>query len=350
MKLSKLKFIRKSDESIKTPVIPLILLFLVIISGTIGYYLLWKDIPGADMFDAFYMTIITITTIGFAEIHPMNYIGRLLTIFIAIGGIGSLFFILTVFMENLFIMQLNNVRGKKKMLRKIDNLNRHIILIGFGRVGQLAAKVLLESNEEFVVIDDDFIEHDLLETKEKILKVKGDATSDEILIKAGIERAKGVIVTTANPATTVFVVLSAKVFNPKIFIVARADDYSDIEKLKRAGADRVVNPYSIGGQHLANLMIQPNVIDFFELSFGAKEDKFTVENITLPENSIWLNKSLKELHIRQSARATILAVIRDDNPIPNPDGNFILENNDVLIVFGTRSHLKNLENLTLETK
>ena len=294
--------------------------------------------------------MITITTVGFSEIFPLDHIGRLLTIFIAIGGIGSLFFILTIIMENLFIIQLTNIRGRKKMDKKINILSNHIILIGYGRVGQLAAKELLENKEEFVVIDDDFQEHDIIESKHVLLKVKGDATNDEVLLKAGLKRARGMIVTTANPATTVFVVLSAKVFNPGIFIVARADDHGDTEKLIRAGADRVVNPYAIGGQRLANLMINPNIIEFFETSFGAKDEKLTVENIALPHDCIWFNKSLKDLQVRQSTGATVLAVIRDGNPISNPDGDFILKNDDKLIAFGTRAQLKILENLTSKNK
>lgn len=346
--MKKIRFISFADQRLKTPVIPFFILVIVLLTGTIGYYLIWKDIPGTDLFDSFYMTIITITTIGFAEIHPLNQTGRILTIFIAIAGIGSLFFILTIFMENLFILQLNNVRGKKKMNKIIDNLNGHIVLVGYGRVGQLAAKELLDNNEVFVAIDDDFIEHDIIEAKDKILKVKGDATSDETLIKAGIERARGVIVTTANPATTVFVVLSARVFNPDIFIVARADDHSDIEKMHRAGADRVVNPYSIGGQRLANLMIQPNIIEFFETNLNSG-DKLKVESISLPKDCIWFNKSLKEINLRQYSGVTILAVLRDGDPTVNPDGSFILKENDNLIMFGTQTQLKNFEKLAMQT-
>lgn len=339
--MKKIKRFNKYSEikpEIKKPIIPILVVIFVLIVGVIGYTILWKD-ENISIIDALYMTIITITTVGFSEIHPLNNIGRLFTIFIAISGIGSLFYVLTIIMENLFILQLHNYRRKKKMIKEIENLSNHIIIVGYGRVGQLAAKVLKDRNESFVVIDDDFKEYDSVNLKADILKIVGNATEDYILTRAGIERARGLIVATGNPATTVFVVLTAKVLNPNIFIVARADEDTDIIKLQRAGADRIVNPYSIGGQRMANLMINTNVVDFLETSFEVNSTGLKIENLSLPKNCNWYNKTLKDINIRKNYGISILAVIRDQKPFINPGGNFVLKDNDQLIILGLESDL-----------
>ena len=340
---------KNSVTKLKQPILPFIILLSVLILGTLSYYILWED-TGGTFIDALYMTIITITTVGFMEVHPLDSIGRLLTIFISLLGIGSLFYILMVIMENLFIIQLQNIRGKKKMQKKIEMLENHIILVGFGRVGKLTAAELSNQQIDFVVIDEKFDELTNDKFNNKFLTVTGDAAEDNVLKKAGIERASGIIVTTANPATTVFVVLTAKVLNPNIFIVARADEDNDVQKLIRAGADRIVNPYQIGGQRLANLMIKPNVIDFFETSFGSKEFNLTIENMELPADSPLIAKTLSETEIRKNSGATILAIVRNDKPYINPDADFILQCNDQLVSFGSREQLKKLEMMVIGKK
>jgi voltage-gated potassium channel len=331
----------------KKPVIPVIVLLLVVVVGTSGYYWLWRD-SDATFVDALYMTLITIATIGYGEIHPLDDTGRIFTIFVSILGIGSLFYVLSVIMENLFIVQLHNYRGKKKKMKKIEKLNNHIILIGYGRVGQLAASMLLSKGERFVVIDDDFIETDTLNLKDNLLRVVGNATEDATLLKAGIDRARGLIVATGKASTNVFIVLSAKVLNPKIFIVSRADEDSDIEKLKRAGADRVVNPYSIGGHRMANLMINTHIVDFLETSFGIADGNLKIENLHLPENCIWFDKTLKELDLREKYGISILAVIRNNKPVTNPGGNFKVRAGDQFIMMGAQEELKEIEKVILE--
>ena len=327
----------------KRPVLPLLILFGVLVLGTGGYYFLWLD-SESTLLDALYMTVITITTIGYNEVHPLDGTGRVFTMFIGITGIGSLFYILSIWMENLFMLQLYNYSGKRKMSKEIDKLDGHIILVGYGRVGKLAANELTGANKKFVVIDDDFAEADSKEL-EGLLTVTGDATDDKTLLQAGVERAKGMIVSTANPATNVFITLSAKVFNPQIYIVTRTDNDSDTEKLKRAGANKVVNPYSIGGVRLANLMINTNIVDFMETSFGKGKNNIKMENVKLPPHSPWFNKTLKDVNLRQKTGASILAVIRNEDPIMNPGGDFTILPGDQLVVVGTRSDLQKLEKL-----
>ena len=235
-------------------------------------------------------------------------------------------------------------------MKNIRDLKDHVILAGHGRVGKLAAREIVQHREKCVVIDDDF-EEELSEGENKnIFTIKGDATQDEVLQKAGIKRAKSMIVATANSATTVFVVLTARVLNPDLYIVARVDNNSDQEKLIRAGANKVVNPYSIGGQRLANLVVNPNVIDFFETSFGPEETNLSIEKINLPEDCVWKDQTLIEIDFRKKVGVTILAVVRNGKPIVNPDGKFKIRENDQLIAMGTKNDLAKLENNMIRKK
>jgi voltage-gated potassium channel len=340
---------RRSQLKLKKPIVPTVILLLVVVIGTIGYDILWKD-TNSTIIDEIYMTLITITTVGYSEVYPLNTAGRIFTIFISLLGIGSLFYILSVIMENLVIIQLANLRGKKKMMKQIEKLEDHIIIVGYGRVGRTAANELKERDEQFVVIDNDIADRAEELAGDDILTIEGDGAEDSVLLGAGIERARGMVVTTAHSSTTVFVVLSAKVLNPNLFIVARSDEESAIEKLQRAGADRIVNPYSIGGQRLARVMVNPNMFDFIESSLGPGENALNLEKILLPEDCKWIGKSLKELDVRRHSGATILAVIRAGKPIINPDGNFRIEERDQLIALGDKDQLEQLEKLTLERK
>lgn len=330
----------------KKPILPITILLFVFVIGSLGYYFIWFEQFKGSIVDAVYMTVITITTLGYMEVHPLNDAGRIFTMILAIVGIGSLFYILTTIMENLVNIEINQFRKKRKMVRKIESLKNHIILVGFGRVGQLAAKELLETTEDFVVIDNDFAEDDMFNQKEYLLTITGDATNDDILLLSGIERARAMILATGDAATTVFVTLSARVLNPKLFLIVRSDDYHDREKLIRAGADKIVNPYSIGGQTLVNLVLKPHVVDFFETNLGTNSN-IKIESIEISENSNWVGKSLIELDIRKESGASILAIIRNDKPIINPDSNFIIQKSDKVLAFGYSENLEILENSAL---
>ncbi len=338
------KYLEKIKPPLKKPYLPLFILITVVIIGTIGYYYLWQDKYSPDFVDVFYMTVITLTTVGFREIYPLDDTGRLFTIFISVIGIASLFYVFSTLMEDLFILQLHQYRKKKKMIKEISKLKEHIIVVGFGRVGQLVARDLYDTTRDFVVIDNDFIEDDVFDLKNKIYTIMGDATADETLYLAGIKSAKTMIIATANPSTTVFVTLSAKVLNPDIFIVARSDDYTEIEKLKRAGADRVVHPYAIGGQRLVALAINPNVVDFFTTSFFKKRN-IEIETLALSEKSDWCDKTLMELDIRKKTGATILAIIRGKNTYLNPEPTFKMQSGDHILAFGTEENIKKLEKM-----
>jgi voltage-gated potassium channel len=323
--------------------LPLSLVVAVIAVGTLGYHRLWREVGGTWM-DALFMTVTTITTIGYGEVKPLTTAGRLFTIFLAITGIGSLFYTLGVVMEYLVSVRLADPMGRRRMERRIGELSGHLIVAGMGRVGRQAALELHQAGALFVAVDPSgpAIAH---AAEHGYLTLMGDATEDEVLQRAGITRARGLIVTTANDATNMYVVLSARVLNPDLYIVSRAADEAGVTKLARAGANRAVSPYAIGGHRLAHLMLSPAVVDFFETALRRGTDALNIEDLAIPADSPSLGQSLDTLDIRRVTGATVLAVLRDGNPVVSPPGEMALAAGDHLLALGTGDQLRRLEKL-----
>lgn len=327
----------KEDYRIKKPYIPFILLIIIIVGGTIGYDIIWTE-TDSNIIDALYMTIITITTVGFSEVYPLDTTGRIFTMVIGVLGIGSLFYLLSIFMENLFTYQLLNIRGKKKVQKRLDKLTNHIIIVGYGKVGELATKELIDRNMEFVIIDKAI--PDELKNSRNVISIEGDATEDETLSLANIEEAKSLIVATADASTNLFIVLSARELNDNVFIISRSDSIRLEKKLLRAGADRTLNPYSAGGQKMANIAIEPQIMDFIDSNLGTKDGDFLkIEKFELSENNDWHGKTLRELEIRQKSGVTIIGIIRDNDTNLNPFGEFELRSKDQIVAIGTKVQL-----------
>ena len=331
-------------RSLKTRLLlPLTLVLAVVAVGTLGYRWLWRDVDGTWM-DALFMTVTTITTIGYGEIKPLTTAGRLFTIALAFTGIGSLFYTFGVIMEYLVSVRLADPMGRRRMERRIGELRGHVIVAGMGRVGRQAALELHEAAAAFVVVDpsEPAVRH---AAERGYLALLGDATEDEVLQRAGIARARGLIVTTANDATNMYVVLSARVLSPDLYIVARAADEPGVTKLTRAGANRVVSPYAIGGHRLAHLMLSPAVVDFFETALRRGDDTLNIEDLALSADSPGLGKTLDGLDIRRATGATVLAILRDGNPLVSPPGDLALAAGDHLLALGTGEQLRRLERL-----
>jgi len=323
--------------------LPLTLVLAVVVMGTLGYRWLWREAGGTWM-DALFMTVTTITTIGYGEIKPLTTAGRLFTIVLSFTGIGSLFYTLGVVMEYLVSVRLADPMGRRRMERRIGELTGHVIVAGMGRVGRQAALELHEAGAPFVVVDpsEPAIRH---AAERGYLALLGDATEDEVLQRVGIARARGLIVTTANDATNMYVVLSARVLSPDLYIVARAADEAGVTKLARAGANRAVSPYAIGGHRLAHLMLSPAVVDFFETALRRGNDALNIEDLALAADSPSLGKTLDGLDVRRTTGATVLAVLRDGNPLVSPPGDLALAAGDHLLALGTGDQLRRLEKL-----
>ena len=219
--------------------IPLTLVLAVVVVGTLGYYGLWY--PQGTWLDALFMTVTTITTVGYGEVKPLDTPGRIFTMIIAIVGVGSLFYTFGVVMEYIVALRLADPTGRRKMDKRIEALHEHIILAGLGRVGRQAGRELAEARVPFLVVEPSEVTARHAE-EQGWLCLQGDATDDAVLERAGVRRARGLIATTANDATNMYIVLSARVLNPKLHIVSRAVDETSVPKLTRAGADRAISP------------------------------------------------------------------------------------------------------------
>lgn len=324
-------------------ILPMVIVLAVLVVGTIGYWLFWRN-SGGTMLDGLFMTFITITSIGYGEVRPLDNYSRIFTIVIAIIGIGSLFYTLGIAMEYIVVTQLGTDREQRKMQSDITKMKDHIIVVGLGRVGQLATAQLLGSKEDIIAIDRE--ENRLRAVAEMgVPYVIGDATLDAVLRGAGIERARGLIAATGHDATNVFIVLSARVLNPNIFIVARAEDETSIDKLKRAGANKAVDPFEIGGQRLANLMVNPLSVDFFETTMRLSEQDLSIEFVNVTATSPIAGKSLRDMDLRRISGASILAVVRDGKAYVNPEAEYGVIANDQLVAFGTKDQLQRLAGL-----
>jgi voltage-gated potassium channel len=324
-------------------VLPLSLVLAVVLGGTLGYLWLWRAVGGTWL-DALFMTVTTITTVGYGEVKPLDSEGRIFTMFIAIVGVGSLFYTFGVVMEYLVAVRLADPLGRRKMTKKIDRLEGHIIVAGLGRVGRQAAQELHEAGVPFLVVDPGEIALRLCE-EHGYLALQGDATDDVVLERAGVRRARGLIATTANDATNMYIVLSARVLSPKLYIVSRAVDDASVSKLTRAGADRAISPYAIGGHRLAHLILSPTVVDFFETALRRGNEALNIEALAVAPESPAVGRTLEALDLRQATGATVLAILRDDTCMANPAGDMALRAGDRLLALGTREQLARVERM-----
>ncbi len=321
--------------------LPASLVVAVTVVGTAGYVWLGRG-QGATWLDALFMTVTTITTIGYGEIVHLDSAGRIFTMVIALFGIGSLFYSLTVVMDYLVSSRMVDPFGERKVQREIDTLKDHIVIAGLGRVGRQAAGELLGSKIPFAIIDPR-PEAQHYAHQHGYLHVLGDASDDEVLLKAGIGRAKGLIVTTGDDANNLYIVLSARVLKADLYIVSRAVDDSSIPKLERAGANRAISPYAIGGRRLAHLILSPEVVDFFDTVIRRDEESLNLEGIKVPHGAEVIGKTLASLEVLEKTGASILVILRDKNVLPNPDQETVLRGGDQLLALGTAEELDALE-------
>jgi voltage-gated potassium channel len=318
-------------------VIALILIpFLLFVFGTVGYMI----IEGWTVLDAFYMTAITLTTVGFGEVRTLTTGGRVFTVVLLVAGVAFVAYGL----EYLLTANLGNTWRKRRMMQTIENLENHVIVSGYGRVGQSAVASLLNSKRKVVVIEKDPEKTAELEQL-NLTYLVGDATRDEVLQQAGIERAWGMLVCTGDDSRNLFIVLSARALNSNLYIVTRSVDAENDRKMRRAGANRVVSPYQIGGQHMANIVIRPHVTDFFDVVTLDGGIELWVEELVIGESSQLVGKAVGEANIRQETGVSIIAMLRQ-NHSSIPNAHTILQAGDELIVVGTREQLTKLEKLT----
>ena len=313
-------------------------LVAVIIIGIAGYMLL----EGWNFMDALFMTIISITTTGFSEVHPLDNAGRLFTIFLIVGGSSATIYALTAIAQYVLEGQFGSALWRRNMKSHIGRLKDHFILCGYGRVGQEIACVLSGEKADFVVIDKN-PEAIAQAEREGRMYVAADAATDIALKDAGIERAKGIIVALGNDSDTTYVILSARQLKHDIFIEARVSAPEAEAKLKLAGADRTVSPYTIGARRMAMLALQPEVTDFIDI-ISLKGQDMHLENLTVGEGSPLAGKNVG--FARTNGKTIVLAVNKKSGQlIANPSETEIIQAGDAVIAMGSRTDLRSMEGI-----
>ena len=320
----------------------LFLFFTILAIGVTGYMIL----SGDTFVNALYMTVITITTVGFGEVHPLSPEEKIFTIFLILTSIFIFGYIVSSFTEYIISGQLFKQLKLKRVQKTIEKLEGHTIVCGFGRNGKQAIVKLKNYQKEYVVIERNKNLIEKLDTEE-ILNVEGDATTDEILIKAGIKRAKNLITALSSDADNLFVVLSARQLNKDCTIISRASKESSYSKLKIAGADNVIMPDKLGGNHMASLVVTPDVIEFVDRLTIEGETTANLEEIAVNElPKMYLNKTILDLDLRKKTGCTVIGFRTPDKDyIINPDASIKLVADTHLIVLGRPEQIMKLREL-----
>ncbi len=309
----------------------------VIVVGTVGYLAL-----GFSFLDALYQTVTTITTVGFREVRPVSTNGKVFTILLILCGVGTFLYTFTVILEALVEGQIREALGRRRMDRKIASMRGHVVICGWGRVGHALARYMASADQDVVIVE---VDGDAM-GEAPYPAVVGDATDDEVLKAAGIERAKALVAALDTDAANLYVTLSGRTLRPDLFIVARARTLDSEEKLKRAGADRVVNPQAIGGQRMAAFVLHPHVAEFLDVVMHDGSLEFRLEQLEISAGSPLAGQSLRATQIRDQTGALVLAVRATDGDfVTNPSPDTVLSDGQTLIAIGTAQQLGELDRL-----
>jgi voltage-gated potassium channel len=326
---------------IKQLKLPLLVLLLLVSLGTGGYMV----IEGWRFLDALYMTVITLGTVGFQEVHHLSDGGRIFTIMLIVVGVSVIGYIVGKLAQIMFEGQFQRFIGRQKLEKRIESLRDHYIICGYGRIGSLICREFSAKPLPFVVIENNPAVIEKLE-EEKYPFLRGNATEDETLLKAGIKRAKGLISVVTSDTENVYITLTARGLNPALYILSRSGEPGSDLKLQRAGANKVVSPYHIGGSRMAHAILKPNVVDFIEIATGRGHYDLQMEEIFIPEKSLFAGKNLLETGFRRETGVIIVGIKKKSGKMVfNPDSGSMIETMDTLIVLGETLAITKLENL-----
>jgi len=323
--------------------LPLYLITAITIIGTIGYHF----ICNYPFFDAFYMTIITIATVGYGEVHPLNETGRLFTAFLIIVSFGTFAYAVASLTRFVLDGEFNKLFKIRQLNTTIQKMSDHVIICGYGRNGRQAAQVLKKHKQRFIVIEKNAELTNSMQHQYSDLVINADAILDETLLKSGILRAKALITTLPVDADNLFIVLTARNLNPKLTIISRASDDNSDTKLKIAGADNVIMPDKVGGAHMASLVMKPDVLEFIDYIVGQGSDAINLEEITfenIPEQL--RHKTLKDLEVRVKSGANIIGFkTATGEYIINPSADTKIIPDAKIFVLGTGEQIIKLKEL-----
>jgi len=314
-------------------------LLLIVAGGTIGFVV----VEHYSWFDAFYMTLITISTVGYAEVHPLSHAGRVFNSFLIFFGVIIMLLAVGGMTQVIIELELNQYFQKRRSKKMIDSLHDHYIVCGFGRVGRGAAAELSRAKAPFLIVDnnEERVEGAI---HAGMLAVLADATSDETLRDAGIMRAKGLIATLQSDADNLFVILSAKALKPTLLVSTRIATEQTENKMRLAGADYVFAPYDMTGNKMAQVMLKPHVFQFIDFTTKSIGLNVGIEQLRVPQSSDLSSKSLEELQIRKELGVIVLAIRKSDGQMLfNPPADAAIDGGDYLIVMGEAANLRRLE-------
>lgn len=330
---------RGRDQGAGGLLFALALLSSIFAVGTIGYV----AIEGWHPWDAFYMTVTTVTTVGYREVHELSRAGQVFTVSLVLGGVGAALYTFTQLMAVVVEGGLASHFQRRRRARMIETIANHFIVCGYGRIGSIVAKEFRLQGVPFVVIERD-PERYQAAVDSGALAIDADASHEEVLKRAGIERARGLIAAVGTDAENVYTVLSARVLRPDLFIIGRAETGDSSRKLQRAGADRVISPYQIGAVQIAQTAIRPAVVDFVELATSSDNLELAMEEVTITAQSPLADHSILDANLRQRFGIIVVAIQREDRRMEfNPEPETGIRAGDKLVVLGRSESLKRLE-------
>jgi voltage-gated potassium channel len=315
------------------------LLVFVTLAGTAGYIV----VEGWSAWDAFYMSVITITTVGYREVHPMSRAGEALTIVLLTAGVGAALYTFTLLATIVVEGGLPDRLQQRRLQRMLENISDHFIICGYGRIGSTVAHQFQRQRVSYVVIERDPERlHQAID--DGAIAVEADASREEVLKRVGIDRARGLIAAVGTDAENVYTVLTARVMRPDLFIIARVESDDAEHKLKRAGADRVISPYQIGATHMAQSALRPAVVDFVQLATSSAHLDLSMEQVHIDEGSPLIGLTLLESGIRQKFGVIVIAIKRADGAMEfNPPSEAMVRAGDEMVVLGQPQSVKALE-------
>jgi len=318
---------------------------VVALIGTLGYI----EIEGWSAWDAFYMTIITVTTVGYREIHELSWLGQAWTVVVLLGGVATLFYTASMVMALVVEGGLHAHLERRRFTRMLHEIENHFIICGYGRIGSTIAEEFRKQNVPFVVIDR------MAERIQTVLEygglaVEADASREDVLVRVGIHRARGLIAAVGTDAENVYAVLSARVLRPDLFIIARVESEDAEPKLRRAGADRVISPYQLGAVQMAATALRPAVVDFMRLATTSDRLDLSAEQIEIGQNAMFVGQTLRAANFRQAFGVVVVAIKRADGHMQfNPEPDDTLQVGDQLVVLGNVAQLRALEEAAAST-
>lgn len=313
--------------------IPIVLL----IGGTLGYHL----IEGWTLFDALYMTVITLTSVGYGEVHPLSHAGRVFTTILLLFGVFTIFYLSTELVRVVVSGELGELLGRQRMERSLADMKDHVIVCGHGRMGRFVCREFSAMKLPFVVIERNAQALESFHASNgKALRLLGDATNDEILDRAGVARARSLISALPSDADNLYITMTARLLNERLFIIARAEEDVAEQKLLRAGANRVISPYVLAGHKVAQAVLRPSVVDFIELASKTTHLELQIEEIQLASGSSVAGQMLRDSPLRRDLGVVILAIRKPTGALlSDPAPETVLEPGDTLVTLGRREQL-----------